>query len=65
MPDQPDTRPQTREDLQRIIAAALRRSRTFLAEADALAAADTVLRDLKAAGVIILRDTKKKGNYIL
>lgn len=46
----------TREDLIRIIAGALRRSRTFLSEKDALAAADTVLRDLKAAGVTIRRE---------
>ena len=44
----------TREDLLRLIARALRRSVTFISDSQAAAAADTVLRDLKAAGLRIL-----------
>jgi hypothetical protein len=48
------TRPMTREDLLRLIARAVRRSFTFASESQALGAADTVLRDLKAAGIRML-----------
>jgi hypothetical protein len=44
----------TREDLLRLIARAVRRSFTFASEGQALGAADTVLRDLKAVGIRIL-----------
>ena len=44
----------TREDLLRLIARAVRRSFTFASENQALGAADTVLRDLKAVGIRIL-----------
>ncbi|HEX6102403.1 MAG TPA: hypothetical protein VF031_05090 [Alphaproteobacteria bacterium] len=44
----------TREDLLRLIARAVRRSFTFASESQALGAADTVLRDLKAVGIRIL-----------
>ena len=44
----------TREDLLRLIARAVRRSFTFASESQALGAADTVLRDLKAIGIRIL-----------
>jgi hypothetical protein len=44
----------TREDLLRLIARAVRRSFTFASETQALGAADTVLRDLKAVGIRML-----------
>src|SRR3954463_11326442 len=44
----------TREELLRLIARAVRRGLTFASETQALATADTVLRDLKAAGIRIL-----------
>ena len=43
----------TREDLLRLIARAVRRSFTFASESQALGAADTVLRDMKACGIRI------------
>ncbi|HXV25492.1 MAG TPA: hypothetical protein VED46_14680 [Alphaproteobacteria bacterium] len=43
----------TREKLIRLIARAIRRSFTFASETQALGAADTVLRDLKAARIRI------------
>ena len=49
----------TREDLLRLIARAVRRSFTFASEGQALGAADTVLRDLKAVGVRILAPRKR------
>ena len=51
----------TREDLLRLIARALRRSVTFISEGQAAAAADTVLRDLKAAGLRILLSRSAAG----
>jgi len=44
----------TREELLRLIARAIRRGFTFASESQALGIADTVLRDLKAAGIRIL-----------
>jgi len=44
----------TREELLRLIARAIRRGLTFASESQASAIADTVLRDLKAAGIRIL-----------
>jgi hypothetical protein len=49
----------TREGLLRIIARAVRRSVTFVSESQALAAADTVLRDLKSMGVRLSRPRPK------
>jgi hypothetical protein len=49
----------TREDLLRLIARAVRRSFTFASEGQALGAADTVLRDLKAVGVRILAPRRR------
>jgi hypothetical protein len=45
----------TREDLLLLIARALRRNFTFASDHQAKAAADTVLRDFKAAGLRIFR----------
>ena len=48
----------------RLIARAVRRSFTFVTEGQALGAADTVLRDLKAVGIRILiprRDPAQPG----
>ena len=52
----------TREDLLRLIARAVRRSFTFASESQAMAAADTVLRDLRAVGIRMLRP-RRKGNF--
>jgi hypothetical protein len=52
----------TREDLLRLIARAVRRSFTFASEGQALGAADTVLRDLKAVGVRILAPRKRTSS---
>jgi hypothetical protein len=49
----------TREDLLRLIARAVRRSFTFASESQALGAADTVLRDLKAVGIRILAPRRR------
>jgi hypothetical protein len=51
----------TREDLLRLIARAVRRSFTFVSEGQALGAADTVLRDLKAVGIRILAPRKNSA----
>jgi hypothetical protein len=51
----------TREDLLRLIARAVRRSFTFASEGQALGAADTVLRDLKAVGIRILAPRKRRS----
>jgi hypothetical protein len=45
----------TREDIVAAIASSLRRSLRFLSEGQARAAADTVLRDIKAMGVRLVR----------
>ena len=45
----------------RLIARAVRRSFTFVTEGQALGAADTVLRDLKAVGIRILVPRRKPG----
>jgi hypothetical protein len=50
----------TREELLRLIARAIRRGLTFASESQALAIADTVLRDLKAAGIRILAPQPKR-----
>jgi hypothetical protein len=50
----------TREELLRLIARAIRRGLTFASESHALAIADTVLRDLKAAGIRILAPQAKR-----
>jgi hypothetical protein len=52
----------TREDLLRLIARAVRRSFTFASEMQALGAADTVLRDLKAVGIRILAPRELRPN---
>ena len=49
----------TREDLLRLIARAVRRSFTFASESQAMGAADTVLRDLRAVGIRMLRPRRK------
>lgn len=49
-----------RDDLMEIIAGSLCRSFNFLAQPEALGAADTVLRELKAAGVRIVGPGTKK-----
>lgn len=50
----------TREDLLQLIARAVRRSFTFASDGQAIGAADTVLRDLKAAGIrLIARPTRR------
>lgn len=51
----------TREDLLRLIARAIRRSFTFASESQALGAADTVLRDLKAVGIRMLAPRSARG----
>ncbi len=51
----------TREDLLRLIARAIRRSFTFASESQALGAADTVLRDLKAVGIRMLAQRSARG----
>ncbi len=53
MPD--DTPPRNREDLERLIAGAILRNITFFDERKALATADTVLREMRAAGLKISR----------
>jgi hypothetical protein len=49
----------TREELLRLIARAIRRGLTFASESQALAIADIVLRDLKAAGIRILAPKRR------
>lgn len=51
----------TREDLLRLIARAIRRSFTFASDSQALGAADTVLRDLKAVGIRMLAPRSARG----
>jgi hypothetical protein len=53
----------TRDDLMRVIAHAVRRSFTFATETQALGAADTVLRDLKAMGVRILAPKRRSAQH--
>ena len=50
----------TREELLRLIARAIRRGLTYASESQALSIADTVLRDLKAAGIRILAPQSKR-----
>ena len=50
----------TRDEVLRVIARAIRRGMTFASESQALSIADTVLRDLKAAGIRILGPSKRK-----
>ena len=50
--------PWTRDDLIRLIAGSLKRSLTYLNSSQAEAMADSVLRDLKAAGLRIVRPKK-------
>jgi hypothetical protein len=50
----------TREELLRLIARAIRRGLTYASESQALGIADTVLRDLKAAGIRILAPQSKR-----
>jgi hypothetical protein len=54
------TNAMTREELLRLIAGAIRRGLTFASESQALAIADTVLRDLKAAGIRILAPKRRQ-----
>jgi hypothetical protein len=54
----------TRADLVRIIAQAIRRGQfNMIDEKKAEAAADTLLRDLKAAGVKIAREPKETPTH--
>lgn len=50
----------TREDLLRLIAQAVRLQMTYLSQKEALAAADTVLRSFKAAGLSIRRGKERQ-----
>jgi hypothetical protein len=53
-----DDPPWTRDDLIRLIAGSLKRSLTYLNSSQAEVMADSVLRDLKAAGLRIVRPKK-------
>jgi hypothetical protein len=53
-----DDAPWTRDDLIRLIAGSLKRSLTYLNSSQAEVMADSVLRDLKAAGLRIVRPKK-------
>ena len=56
-----DDPPWTRHDLIRLIAGSLKRSLTYLNSSQAEVMADSVLRDLKAAGLRIVRPKKTAG----
>jgi hypothetical protein len=53
-----DDPPWTRDDLIRLIAGSLKRSLTYLNSSQAEIMADTILRELKAAGLRIVRPKK-------
>jgi hypothetical protein len=55
MPTAGSPPPRTRDDLMRIIAAAIRLQLRYLPQEQAEAVADTILRSMKAAGLSIRR----------